>query len=314
MPPTIAILEKIHPAGLKKLQKFANVIDLTETETDLALQQSSEADALIVKSVTPINRETVSSTPNLKVVARAGTGMENINTQDLEELGIHYFNVPTGNSVSAAEFTIGLMLAICKKFPDTLTAISQGDYRRHLLEGRELSQMTVGIIGLGNVGSRVADRLMPFGCKVIGWDIDATKGTEFNAAGGNFTTDINTLYQQSDILSLHLSLTEQTRFFLNAEAFTKMKKGSILINTARAACIDTQAMLQALDNGTLSAAAVDVLDPEPPFTQLDGFSDYTHPLLEHPKVIVTPHLAASTSDAQQVISETVGEILYRFFS
>ncbi|WP_162937941.1 D-isomer specific 2-hydroxyacid dehydrogenase family protein [Kiloniella sp. EL199] len=314
MTPTIAILEKIHPVGLKRLQQFSNVIDLTEIATEKALIESSNADALVVKSVTPINRETIKSIPNLKIVARAGTGMENINTQDLEELGIEYFNVPTGNSVSAAEFTIGLIFAICKKFPETLTAISKGDFRRHLLEGRELSKMTVGVIGLGNVGSRVANRLIPFGCKVIGWDKDTAKGKELNAAGGQFSEDINEIYSQSDVISLHLSLTEDTRHFLNTEAFTHIKKGTILINTARAACIDTQAMLCALDNGTLSSAAVDVLDPEPPFTQSSGLSNYTHPLLEHPKVIVTPHLAASTRDAQQVISETVGETLYRFFS
>lgn len=298
----ITILEKIHKDGENLLRRHFDVNEKLGLQGQELIDQIQNTPIIIVKSVTQINKYVLESCPNLKIIARAGTGLDNIKVDHANALGKKVLFVPTGNTVSAAEFAITQILTLCKRVPEILNSIQKQDYRRHLLEGREIRSLNIGIFGLGNVGIEVARRLNAFGCKIFAYDPFTSHREEFEEMNGIFVNDINDFLPQLDVLSLHLSLNEKTKGIINKNVFKLLKKGCILVNTARGGVINDSEVLEYINNGTITSFATDVLCPEPPFDLAPGEHNFTHPLLGHPKIFVTPHIAASTLEAQSLIS------------
>jgi D-3-phosphoglycerate dehydrogenase len=307
MSPRVAVLEAIHDEGIARLRAFATVeVHLGLGRAEL-LEAVKDFEVIVVKSVTQVDEELLAAAPGLRVVARAGTGTENIDLGAASGRGVAVLTVPTGNTVSAAEFTLAQILALCRRIPEAQRAVDAGDYRRHLLEGRELAELRVGLVGLGNVGMAVARRLQPFTCTIIGWDPAPLDGAAFAALGGTMAASYEDLLPAVDLLSFHVRLTPETRHMLDRAALGKVSPGLLLVNTSRGAVIDGGALIEALDDGRVAAAALDVLDPEPPFDAAPGTVAYDHPLVAHAKVVVTPHLAGSTVEAQRRIALTLAD-------
>jgi len=302
MKPIITVFESIHSDGLDKLLSFADVrVALGATrEEQLVLSEISVA--IIIKSVVQVDSLLLDSAPKLRVVARAGTGVDNINLEEADKRGIKILTVPGGNSISAAEFTIFQILFLCRRMNEVIRSVNKNDYRRHLLEGRELQNMTVGIVGLGNVGMAVFERLKVFGCKIIGYDPESKNINRFQVLGGMAVDTLEDMLPNIDILSLHARLTFDNHHMVGRNQFDLMKDGLLLVNSARATLVDESALFDAIESGKVIAAALDVIDPEPPFDLMPNKHSYSHQLLEHPQVMVTPHIGASTVDAQRQIS------------
>jgi D-3-phosphoglycerate dehydrogenase / 2-oxoglutarate reductase len=314
MTPRILVLEEIHNDGLTALEAKAKVDVRLGLDRQSQLNIVDGYDAIVVRSVVSVDRELLDRARTLKAIGRAGTGTENIDLVAAAEKDISVFTVPTGNSISAAEFTIALMFCLTRHLPQAFEMAAAGDFRRNLLEGREFSNLSVGLVGLGNVGMAVATRLAPFGSKIYGVDPEPRDRDGFAALGGITVDTFSDLLPLVDILSFHVRVTDQTVAMLNEEAFAAMKPGMFLVNTSRAHVIDDEALLNALDTGQVAAAALDVLDPEPPFDADPGDHNYSHPLSSHPRVLATPHMAASTTDAQYNIGIDLARQLIHFFN
>ena len=254
------------------------------------LQAAAAAHALIVRSSTTVDSELFDTAPQLQVVVRAGVGVDNIDLDAATERGIVVMNTPDGNTISTAEHTIALMLALVRHIPQAHQSLADGRWDRKLYKGLELYQKTLGIVGLGRIGQAVAVRARALGMTIVAFDPYVTQAPE----GVELVEEIDTLYQQADFITLHAVITDETCHMIDADALTKMKAGVHIVNTARGALIDEAALAAALDSGQVAGAALDVYSAEPP--ALD------HPLLGRPDVVHTPHLAASTSDAQIAVA------------
>jgi D-3-phosphoglycerate dehydrogenase len=309
MKPIVTIFEAIHPKGIELLSKFLDIRLAIGASRSEQLTLSAKSSVIIIKSVVVVDKELLNVSPNLRVIGRAGTGLDNIDLEEVKKRGVEIVSTPMGNTVTAAEFTILQILFLCRRMNEVMLAMETGDYRRHLLEGRELKKMTVGIVGLGNVGIAVAERLKPFGCKIIGWDPKSVNIRKFISLGGFIPPSFEDMLRTVDVLSLHVRLTPSNRHMISSPQFNLTKKGLLLINCARAGLIDDLALLNAIKNGQVRAASLDVLDPEPSFDISPEGSTYNHTLLNHPEIIVTPHIGASTVDAQKRISlDLAGQI------
>ncbi len=310
MRPRITILEAIHPDGVDRMAQFAEVHLSLGLERAAVLDAVAKSDAVVVKSVVQVDGQLFKHAPKLQVVGRAGTGVDNIDLDEAQRRGIAVHTVPAGNSISGAEYAVGQILSLCRRFPEAERFIASGDFRRHLLEGRELQCLTVGLVGLGRVGLAVAERLAPFGCKLLGYDPGSAGHERFIELGGELVDDFESMLPRLDLLSFHARLTSDNRHMLGRDQFSKVRSGLLLVNSARAALIDEEALLEALNSEQIGWAALDVLDPEPPFDASPEAHNYSHPLLAHPRVTVTPHMAASTLDAQRRIAIDLAEQLH----
>ncbi len=309
MKPIITIFEAIHSSGIEYLAEFADVRIAYAVDRMHCLKLTSESDAIIVKSVIQVDKELLANSPRLRVIGRAGTGVDNIDVLEAKRRNIKLFTVPTGNSVAAAEFTVLQILTLCRRIPEITALVKNSDFRRHLMEGRELQNMTVGLVGLGSVGMLVTERLKAFGCKILGWDPHPKDKESFKSNGGLLVKSFNQLLPEVDILSFHAGLTPENFHMMGETQFQKAKNGLLLINCARANLVDQEALLKFLNNGKIAAASLDVLEPEPPFDLHPKEHNYEHQLLKHPRVFVTPHIGASTTEAQKKISLHLGEQL-----
>ena len=309
MKPIITIFEAIHTSGIEYLAEFADIRLAYGVDRINCLKLTSESDAIVVKSVVQVDKELLGNSPRLRVIGRAGTGVDNIDVTEAKKMNIQVLTVPTGNSVSAAEFTLLQILSLCRRLPEVTNSTNENDFRRHLLEGRELQDMTVGLVGLGNVGMLVSERLKAFGCKILGWDPRSKDKGDFISHGGVYVESFEQLLSEVDILSFHARLTSDNYHMMGRKQFQKVKDGLLLINCARADLVDQNALLESVNNGKVAMASLDVLEPEPPFDLHPKEHNYQHQLLKHPRVIVTPHIGASTIEAQKRISLNLGEQL-----
>tara|TARA_Y100000590_G_C15716551_1_gene1012106 strand:+ start:132 stop:1079 length:948 start_codon:yes stop_codon:yes gene_type:complete len=303
----IAILERIDQQSFKKNLSSVEIIDLTEHTEDDQFKTLNLFDVVVVKSRTQVNKKFIDSASKLKIIARAGIGTENIDSDYAFNKGIKVISTPTANSISTAEFTISLILTMVRNIPETISMINKGDYRRHLIEGREISKLKVGIIGLGKVGSLVAEKLVGLGSNVIGYDInpDARKNSAF--IGIEISNDIAYVLSSVDIISFHVPLTTENIGILNSKSLKLMKEGSIVINTSRGDVINENDLLSALNSGKIKKAALDVICNEPVFEFRENKQHLTSSIIHHPKVFYTPHMAASTTDAQERIAIELGQ-------
>ena len=309
MKPIITIFEAIHTSGIEYLAEFADIRLAYGVDRINCLKLTSESDAIVVKSVVQVDKELLGNSPRLRVIGRAGTGVDNIDVIEAKKMNIQVLTVPTGNSVSAAEFTLLQILSLCRRLPEVTNSTNENDFRRHLLEGRELQDMTVGLVGLGNVGMLVSERLKAFGCKILGWDPRSKDKGDFISHGGVYVESFEQLLSEVDVLSFHAKLTPDNYHMMGRKQFQKVKDGLLLINCARADLVDQNALLESVNNGKVAMASLDVLEPEPPFDLHPKEHNYQHQLLKHPRIIVTPHIGASTIEAQKRISLNLGEQL-----
>lgn len=253
-------------------------------------------DALVVRSETKVTREIIEAASKLQVVGRAGVGVDNIDLDAATERGVVVVNAPTGNTISAAEHAIALMLALARNIPDANASLRSGKWERSKFVGQEVRGKTLGIIGLGQVGSEVARRARGLEMRVIA--LDPFVPEERARVLGVDLVSKDELLRESDFVSVHTTLTEGTKSLIGADDLRAMKPTARVINTARGGIIDEDALAQALEEGWIAGAAIDVFQTEP-------ITD--HPLFKSSKVIVTPHLGASTTEAQERVAVDVAE-------
>ena len=294
---TIFVAEKLHPLGLKILSEESNVVverGLTP-EALIARLNEVSAEGLIVRSGTKVTRQLMEAVPSLKVVGRAGTGVDNIDLKAATALGLVVVNAPTGNSIAAAEHAVALMMALARKIPQANAMMRRGEWNRHAYIGTSLVNKTLGLVALGRVGAEVAKRAMGLGMSIVAFDPYCPP--ERAKSIGVELVELDELWAKSDFISLHAPLLDSTHHMVNKESLAKMKRGVYLINDARGGLIDEQALVEALESGQVAGAALDVFEQEPP-------SD-DNPLVRRPDVIVTPHLGASTVEAQEDVAREV---------
>lgn len=297
----ILISDKLGSAGLDRLDQVQDVSYDMKTDLSKAelLSVIAEYDALIVRSGTQVDAEVLNAATNLKVVGRAGMGVDNIDIRAATMRGIVVMNTPGANSVATAEQTLALMLAVSRHTAPAHASLKAGQWRRSDFVGTELYGKVLGIVGLGRIGRLVAERALAFGMDVLASDpyVSEEVGREL----GITLVDLDDLLPQSDYITLHTAVSSETEKMIDADTISQMKDGVILINVARGKLVDEQALTQALQSGKIKAAAVDVYSTEPP---------QDNPLIGLPHVLHTPHLGASTVEAQHnVATQIVDQVL-----
>jgi len=307
----ILILEHLHPDGIARLRAASQevVVALGLSRTEL-LRRVAWADVLVVRSVVRVDAELLSRAARLKAIARAGVGTDNIDLEEAAARGIEVLTVRGGNADAAADFAVMQILCLIRHAHQARQMMTAGDFRRERLLGRDLHALTVGIVGLGQVGSRVVGRLKGFGCRLLGCDIGLSPD-ECRALGVERVSDIDALIRQVDVLTLHVPLTPATRCLVSAEQFAQARPGLMLVNISRGAVVDETALMAAIRAGRVAAAALDVFVDEPPFDAQPGEQAYDNALLHVPEIISTPHMAAGTHDAERRIAENLAEQLLR---
>jgi D-3-phosphoglycerate dehydrogenase len=278
----ILISDPIHPDAVAWLQgqPGALVSFQPELSHEELLAVIPEYDALIVRSRTKVTKEIIAAAKNLKVIGRAGTGLDNIDVEAAQRANIIVLNAPGANATAVAELTVGLMIALARDLPSAVSAAASG--KKVKSYGTELAGKTLGIIGYGRIGRLVAHLALAFGMRVLAYDIVTPEQVE----PGVQMTSLEALVGDSDFVSLHVPLTEQTRGLVSAELLERFKVGSFLVNTARAELVDEVAIVRALESGRLRGYAADLVGAN-------------SPLLGHPKALLTPHIGASTEEAQR---------------
>jgi D-3-phosphoglycerate dehydrogenase len=303
---SILVCEPMAPQGLALLGAQAHLvvdIALNLTRGEL-LKKIPTYDALLVRSQTKVDRDVIAAGSRLKLIGRAGVGIDNIDIVEAKARDIAVINTPSGNSISAAELAFALMLALARNIPAAHMTMQQGLWARKHLQGNEVFGKTLGLIGFGNVGQNVAARAIAFGMRVVSHDPWIAPSQLQNH--GVSALPLPELLSVADFVSLHCGLSDDTRNMINDQTIRAMKKGASLINTARGELIDDDALLKGLDSGHLHGAALDVFRQEPP--------DPADPLLHHDKIIATPHLGASTEEAQLRVSTLLAEQTIAFFA
>jgi D-3-phosphoglycerate dehydrogenase len=279
----------------------ASALDLLRTEgwtvdarsgraPDQLARDLADADALVVRSATKVTADLIAAAPRLRVVARAGTGVDNVNVAAASARGIVVMNAPGANSVSVAELALGLMLALARRLAAADAAMKQGRWEKKAFLGEELRDKTLGLAGLGRIGQEVARRAAAFGMRLIAHDPFISEQV---AAGlGVELVTLEALFERSDYLSLHMPSTAQTRHLVNAPRLAASKRGIRIINTARGDLVDEGALVAAIEAGHVGGAGLDVFEQEPPVDQR---------LQMLPQVVATPHIAASTREGQELV-------------
>jgi len=294
--------------GLEKLlshPEFKVDIKPKPTQEELA-KIIPDYDGLLIRSEVKVTKEVLESARNLKLVVRAGTGVDNIDIPTATQKGIVAMNVPGGNTISAAEHTIALILALSRNVPQAYLSLKSGQWKREKFVGTELQGKTLGLIGLGRIGKEVAKRAQGFEMKVIAYDPFVTE--EYAKTIGVELKSLDEVLAESDYISIHTPKNEQTKNLINKETIAKMKQGVRIINCARGGIVDEKALIDGLKSGHIKGAALDVFEKEP----LPPDSPLLDPSLEN--LILTPHLGASTEEAQIKIAQESSELIIDFFT
>jgi D-3-phosphoglycerate dehydrogenase len=290
----ILVADQIAEEGIQSLHNYAQVDVKTKLEPEQLKAIIGDYDALIVRSQTQVGAEVIESGKKLKVIGRAGVGIDNIDVDSATRKGIVVVNAPTGNIIAAAEHTIALMLALARNVPQANSHLKSGKWRREEFVGTEIRNKTLGIIGLGNVGSEVAKRVQAFEMRVIAHDPFVSKDYARNLKVDLVSLD--QLLREADFITLHVPLTATTKKLIGSKELAKLKPTARIINCARGGLIDEEALVKAVRAGKIAGAAFDVFDHEPVTDS---------PLFKEDKIIVTPHLGASTIEAQTSVAKDV---------
>lgn len=303
----ILVTDKLAEEGLAILRSNPDFEVVVNTKLDqpgliAALQ---EADGIVIRSGTQLTADVLEGQKRLKAIVRAGVGVDNIDVPAASKAGVVVMNTPGGNTISTAEHTMALILALSRNVAPACATMKAGGWDRNKFTGTELAHKTLGIIGLGRVGLAVARRAQSFDMKIVGFDpfLTAEKAAEL---GIESISRLDELWHRCDYITLHTPLTAETRNVVGTESIAKMKKGVRIVNCARGGLVDEHALREALNSGHVAGAAFDVFEPEPPSPD--------NPIVGHPKVLVTPHLGASTEEAQINVAIEAAHLLSDFFT
>jgi D-3-phosphoglycerate dehydrogenase / 2-oxoglutarate reductase len=286
--PVVLIAEELSPATVEALGPDFEIRHCDGADRSQLLAAIADVDAILVRSATKVDAEAIAAARALKVVARAGVGLDNVDIKAATQAGVMVVNAPQSNIVSAAELAVGLLLAAARHIPAASTALKNGEWKRSKYTGVELYEKTAGIVGLGRIGALVAQRLSAFGMKVIAYDPYVAAGRA--AQMGVRLVSLDDLLRESDAISVHLPKTPETVGLIGSEQLAQVKPSVILINAARGGIVDEGALYAALKEGRVAAAGLDVFATEPCTDS---------PLFEFESVVATPHLGASTDEAQE---------------
>ncbi len=293
----VLVADPIASEGVELLGSGADVDVKHGLKPPELLKIIGSYDALVVRSETKVTPEVVKAAKNLRVIARAGIGVDNINLEAATGAGIAVVNAPIGNTVAAAEHTMALMLALARNVPQAYQSLKQGEWKRSAFMGIEVRNKVLGVIGLGRVGSEVCRRAQSFGMRLVGFD--PFVAPDYARRLGVETKSLDELLGEADFITLHTPLTPSTSNLIGRRELGLLKTGARLINVARGELIDEEALLEALDSERLAGVALDVFVSEPPAPD--------SPLVQHPKVLATPHLGASTEEAQREVAIEAAE-------
>ena len=300
----VLVVDAIAPEGLAFLRERGFEVDELRKPTLDELHGALPGyDALITRSGTAVTAELLTHAPRLRIVGRAGVGVDNVDVDACSRRGIVVVNAPYGNVVSAAEHTVGMLLALVRRIPEAHTRLKTLEWNRGIY-GAELFRKTIGVVGLGKVGSRVAARLRGFEAELLVHDpyVPESRARDVGAR----LTDLPTLVRSCDVITLHVPLTPETEGMIGERELAAMKRGVRVVNCARGGIVNEEALLAALESGHVTGAAIDVWSEEPPE------SDTLKRLIQHPRVVVTPHLGANSSEAQVNVAVDVARQLVAF--
>jgi D-3-phosphoglycerate dehydrogenase len=306
--PKVLVKEKIGDSGVSLLREHFDVdLGVDWPEEQLA-ERIADYDGILIRSATKMTSELIGRADRLRVIGRAGVGVDNVDVEAATRRGIVVANAPESNVVTAAEHTMALLLALARNIPQAHMSLTSGKWERSKFSGVELYEKTLGIVGFGRIGQLVAHRARGFGMRVLAFD-PLVSAERYRELGVEKAASPDALYAEADFITVHLPKTAETEGFLDAEAFAKMRDGVRVLNVARGGLVDEAALKDALDSGKVGAAALDVF-PSEPTTE--------HPLFGYPNVVVTPHLGASTAEAtdragyqsaEQVVAALTGGVV-----
>ena len=294
----ILVTDDVSMSGLQPLRDAGLLVEKKMGLTEKLLHESlRDYEGLIVRSETKVTADLIEAAKTLRVIGRAGVGVDNIDVPAATARGIVVMNAPDGNTITTAEHTIALLVALARRVPQANSSLKSGKWERKNFVGTELQGKTLGIIGLGRIGRVVASRARALGMNIVAYDpfvsLEQTRDLDVESAS------FDEVLARADFLTIHTPLTSETRHIIGTDAFQKMKQGARIINCARGGLIDEQALYEAITSGKIGGAALDVFEEEPPPAD--------HPLLKLEEVIATPHLGASTMEAQEGVAVTVAE-------
>lgn len=295
----VLVSDPISDLGIQQLMDASDVtVDKkTGLSEDELVAIIGEYDGLLVRSQTTVTEKIIAAGTNLKVIGRAGVGVDNIKLEAATQRGVVVINAPDGNTITTCEHAFAMMMALARHIPQAYAKTISGVWDRKTFLGVELRGKTLGVLGMGRIGSEVAKRAKAFGMNILAYDpfltADRAEKLEVKLAS------VDDIVRGADFITVHTPLTPETRHMISRPQFEVMKKGMRIVNCARGGVIDEMALVEAIDNGIVAGAAFDVFEKEPP--QAD------HPFLSHPKIIVTPHLGASTVEAQENVAIDVSE-------
>jgi D-3-phosphoglycerate dehydrogenase len=287
----ILITDPVAENAVSQLKEFADVELATEATAEELPNLVKDAEVIVVRSRTKITKEIIEAAPNLKAVARAGVGLDNIDTEFAKSKGIEIINTPEAPSEAVAELTIGLIFALLRKIPQADHSMKAKRWEKKLFKGKELAGKNLGIIGFGRIGHLVGQYAKALGMNIIVCDPHGKEDPRLKELEGK-ACNLEELLEQSDIITLHIPHTPETEGMLGENEFSRIKRGAFIVNTARAPVIDEKALINSLKNQTLAGAALDVYWTEPP----EGSE-----ILELDNVILTPHVGGSTHESQERI-------------
>jgi D-3-phosphoglycerate dehydrogenase len=285
--PVVLLAEKLAQSVIDELSETCDIQHVDGTDRVALLRAVTDVDALIVRSATKVNAEVFAAAHQLKIVARAGVGLDNVEVAPATARGVMVVNAPTSNIVSAAEHAIALLLSALRNVPAADASLRAGEWKRSSYTGVELNGKTVGVVGLGKIGQLVAQRLLAFGTKIVAFDPYVAPARAAQLGIEMLTLD--ELLQTADVISIHLPKTPETLGLIGKDQLARTKKGVVIVNAARGGLVDEDALAEAVRSGQVGGAGIDVYVTEPTTAS---------PLFELPNIVVTPHLGASTAEAQ----------------
>ncbi|UCD44506.1 MAG: hydroxyacid dehydrogenase [Candidatus Bathyarchaeota archaeon] len=302
----ILVCDPVHEEGVKMLRESGYEVDLETSITGEALVgKVGDYAAIVVRSRTKVTREVLQGGEKLKVVARAGVGLDNVDLEAAKELGVQVVNSPEAPTNAVAELVLGMMLSLARRIPEADASMKRGEWIKRQLTGFELSGKILGVLGFGRIGYTLAKKAKALGMKVVTFDVVIDKLMKFVEEAGAKAVSLEELLASSDFVSIHVPLLPQTRNMIGREQFGLMKEGAYIINAARGGIVDEDAIREALVGGRLGGAALDVYEEEPPGdTSLVGLEN----------VVCTPHIGAATVEAQRANSTVVAEKLIKILS
>jgi D-3-phosphoglycerate dehydrogenase len=300
--PRVLVADPISPKGVELLENGGEL--LVDVKTGLKEKElvaiAADYSALVVRSQTKVTASVIDAAKRLKAIGRAGVGVDNVDVEAATRRGVIVMNTPGGNTVSTAEHAFSLLVSIARSIPQAHASVKEGKWDRKSFEGVELQGKTIGIFGMGRIGTEIARRAIAFGMRPVAYDpyLSPSRARSLQV---ELFEDLNEVLAQADFLTMHMPLTPETKHLINAERIAKMKRGVRIVNCARGGLIDERALYDALKSGQVAAAALDVYETEPPP------ADY--PLRSLPNIVFTPHLGASTAEAQESVGIEIAEAI-----